>query len=210
MSFVYMKILESRPERYDIGMGLLTLGSLTKIKQQIAAQSNSGDQVLDLGCGTGTLAQMCIERGAEVTGVDANSGMLAVAKRNSPSGNYLNISLSNLDEHLEDESFDIVLSTLAFSELTRVERVHVMKQIKRILKNDGKVLIGDEIIPERFLPKCFYYSFRLPMRLLTWIMTQTTTNAIPSFDEEVREAGLKIVSSKSFMLGMFILLEIKK
>jgi len=205
-----MKILESRPERYDIGMGLLTLGSLTKIKQQIAAQSNSGDQVLDLGCGTGTLAQMCIERGAEVTGVDANSGMLAVAKRNSPSGNYLNISLSNLDEHLEDESFDIVLSTLAFSELTRVERVHVMKQIKRILKNDGKVLIGDEIIPERFLPKCFYYSYRLPMRLLTWIMTQTTTNAIPSFDEEVREAGLKIVSSKSFMLGMFILLEIKK
>ena len=48
------------------------------------------------------------------------------------------------------------------------------------------------------------------MRLLTWIMTQTTTNAISSFDDDVREAGMKIVSSKSFMLGMFILLEIKK
>lgn len=210
MSFVYMKILESRPERYDIGMGLLTLGSLTKIKQQIAAQTKSGDQVLDLGCGTGTLAQMCIERGAKVTGVDANSGMLAVAKRNSPTANYLNIPLSNLDEHLEDESFDIVLSTLAFSELTRAERIHLMKQIKRILKNDGKVLIGDEIIPENLLAKCFYYAFRLPMRLLTWIITQTTTNAIPSFDKEVREAGMKIANSKSYMLGMFILLEIKK
>lgn len=210
MSFVYMKILESRPERYDIGMGLLTLGSLTKIKQQIATQTKSGDEVLDLGCGTGTLAQMCIERGAQVTGVDANSGMLEVAKRNSPSAKYLNISLSNLDEHLEDESFDIVLSTLAFSELTRAERVHLMKQIKRILKTRGKVLIGDEIIPENFLAKCFYYAFRLPMRLLTWIMTQTTTNAIPSFDEEVREAGMKIINSKSYMLGMFILLEIKK
>ena len=210
MSFVYMKILESRPDRYDVGMGQLTLGPLTKIKQQIADHTHPENQVLDLGCGTGTLAKMCIERGAHVTGVDANSGMLAVAKRNSPTANYLNISLSNLDEHLEDESFDIILSTLAFSELTRAERVHVMKQIKRILKNDGKVLIGDEIIPENFLAKCFYYAFRLPMRLLTWIMTQTTTNAIPNFDEEVREAGMKIINSKSYMLGMFILLEIKK
>ena len=210
MSFVYMKILESRPERYDIGMGLLTLGTLTKIKQQIAEHAHPGDQVLDLGCGTGTLAQMCIERGAIVTGVDANSGMLAVARRNSPSANYLNISLSNLDEHLKDESFDIILSTLAFSELTRAERIHVLKQIKRILKNEGKVLIGDEIIPENFFAKCFYYAFRLPMRLLTWIMTQTTTNAIPSFEDEVREAGMQIVNRKPFMLGMFILLEIKK
>ncbi len=210
MSFVYMKILESRPERYDIGMGLLTLGTLTKIKQQIAEHTHPGDHVLDLGCGTGTLAQMCIERGAIVTGVDTNSGMLAVAKRNSPSANYLNISLSNLDEHLRDESFDIILSTLAFSELTRAERIHVLKQIKRILKNEGKVLIGDEIIPENFFAKCFYYAFRLPMRLLTWIMTQTTTNAISSFDDEVLEAGMQMVNRKPFMLGMFILLEIKK
>ena len=205
-----MKILESRPERYDIGMGLLTLGSLSKIKQQIANHAQPGNQVLDLGCGTGTLAKMCIDRGALVTGVDSNSGMLAVAKRNSPTANYLNISLSNLDEHLEDESFDIILSTLAFSELTRAERIHVMKQIKRVLKNGGKVLIGDEIIPDNFPAKCFYYAFRLPMRLLTWIMTQTTTNAIPSFEEEVREAGMKIVNSKSYMWGMFLLLEIEK
>ncbi|MCH8039989.1 MAG: class I SAM-dependent methyltransferase [Nitrospinae bacterium] len=210
MSFVYMKILESRPERYDLGMSLLTLGTLTKIKRQIAEHVHSGNQVLDLGCGTGTLAQMCIERGAVVTGVDANSGMLAVAKRNSPSANYLNISLGNLDEHLGDESFDIILSTLAFSELTRAERIHVLKQIKRILKNGGKVLIGDEIIPENILAKWLYYAFRLPMRFLTWVITQTTTNAISNFDDDVREAGMEIVHRKPFMLGMFILLEIKK
>jgi ubiquinone/menaquinone biosynthesis C-methylase UbiE len=210
MSFAYMKILESRPERYDIGMGLLTLGSLTKIKQEIADHVAPGNRVLDLGCGTGTLAKMCADRGAEVTGVDDNSGMLAVAKRNSPSTNFLNISLSNLDEHLEDESFDIILSTLAFSELTRAERIHVLKQIKRILSIDGKVLIGDEIIPKNFFAKCFYHAFRLPMRLLTWILTQTTTNAIPSFDDEVREASMEIVNRKPFMLGMFLLLEIKK
>jgi len=205
-----MKILESRPERYDIGMGLLTLGSLTKIKRQIAGHTNPGNRVLDLGCGTGTLAQMCIERGAQVTGVDANSGMLEVAKRNSPSAKFLNISLSNLNENLEDESFDIILSTLAFSELTRAERLHVLKQIKRVLKKGGKVFIGDEIIPENFFAKCFYYAFRLPMRLLTWIVTQNTTSAISNFDDDVRQAGMEIVNRKPFMWGMFILLEIKK
>jgi len=210
MSFVYMKILESRPERYDAGMSLLTLGALTKIKRQIAAQTHPGNRVLDLGCGTGTLAQMCIERGALVTGVDSNSGMLAVAKRNSPSATYLNISLSNLDDHFEDESFDIILSALVFSELTRAERLHVLKQIKRILKKGGKVLIGDEIIPENFLAKCLYYGFRLPMRLLTWIVTQNTTHAIENFDDEVLQAGMEIINRKPFMLGMFILLEIKK
>ncbi len=210
MSFVYMKILESRPERYDAGMSLLTLGALTKIKRQIAAHTHPGNRVLDLGCGTGTLAQMCVERGAQVTGVDANSGMLAVAKRNSPSTKYLNISLSNLDDHLADESFDIILSTLAFSELTRAERLYLLKQIKRILKKDGKVLIGDEIIPENLLAKYLYYAFRLPLRLLTWIVTQNTTQAITNFDDEVRQVGMEIVSRKPFMLGMFILLEIKK
>jgi demethylmenaquinone methyltransferase/2-methoxy-6-polyprenyl-1,4-benzoquinol methylase len=205
-----MKILESRPERYDVGMNLLTLGTLTKIKRQIAEHIHPGNHVLDLGCGTGTLAQMCIERGAVVMGVDANSGMLAVAKRNSPSANFLNISLGNLDEHLGDESFDIILSTLAFSELTRAERIHALKQIKRILRNGGTVLIGDEIIPEKILAKWLYYAFRIPMRLLTWVATQTTTNAISNFDDDVREAGMKIVNSKSFMWGTFILLEIKK
>ncbi|GJL80034.1 MAG: hypothetical protein NPINA01_30230 [Nitrospinaceae bacterium] len=210
MSFIYMKILESRPERYDLGMGLLTLGSLTKIKRQIADHTLPENRVLDLGCGTGTLAQMCIERGAWVTGVDANSGMLEVAKRNSPSANFLNISLSNLDDHLEDESFDIILSTLAFSELTRAERLHVLKQIKRILKSGGKVIIGDEIIPENLLARCFYYAFRLPMQLITWIMTQNTTNAISNFEDDVRQSGMEIVNRKPFMMGMFILLEIKK
>ena len=210
MSFVYMKILESRPERYDVGMSLLTLGTLTKIKRQIAEHTHSGNHVLDLGCGTGTLAQMCIERGAVVTGVDANSGMLAVAKKNSPSANFLNISLGNLDEHLGDESFDLILSTLAFSELTRAERIHALKQIKRILRNGGTVLIGDEIIPEKILAKWLYYAFRIPMRLLTWVVTQTTTNAISNFDDDVREAGMKIVNSQSFMFGTFILVEIKK
>jgi ubiquinone/menaquinone biosynthesis C-methylase UbiE len=56
MSYVFMKVLESAPERYDRGMRLLTLGRLERVHRDIAAWVSAGDRVLDLGCGTGALA----------------------------------------------------------------------------------------------------------------------------------------------------------
>jgi len=40
-----------------------------------------GTKVLDVACGTGCFARAALSRGAEVTGLDRNSGMLAVARR---------------------------------------------------------------------------------------------------------------------------------
>jgi len=64
-AYVFMKLLESSPSRYDAGMEILTLGEDKAIKGMIAAEMISpGDRVLDLGCGTGTLAILCAKRGA--------------------------------------------------------------------------------------------------------------------------------------------------
>ena len=64
MSYVYMKVLESAPECYDRGMRLLTLGRLGQVRQDIVDEVNPGDWVLDVGCGTGTLAAMMARKGA--------------------------------------------------------------------------------------------------------------------------------------------------
>lgn len=40
-----------------------------------------GDRVLDLGCGTGVLAEILAERGLRVTGVDLSEEMLVIARR---------------------------------------------------------------------------------------------------------------------------------
>jgi hypothetical protein len=42
MSFAYMKILESRPSRYDVAMNLLMLGRLNDIKEHIASFTQAG------------------------------------------------------------------------------------------------------------------------------------------------------------------------
>jgi len=91
MSTAFMKILESAPERYDAGINILTLGRLGCLKQDIVNEFIAkDDKVLELGCGTGSLAILCARKGAEVTGIDLSPKMLAIAHRKiNKAGYYL-------------------------------------------------------------------------------------------------------------------------
>ena len=44
------------------------------------AQPRAGEVVLDVACGTGIVARTAAKTGAQVTGLDLNAGMLAVAR----------------------------------------------------------------------------------------------------------------------------------
>jgi len=86
-NYVYMKILESQPDRYDRGIWWLSFGQSETVKRRIVGeQVTPGSRVLDMGCGTGTLAVLAAEKGAQVTGFDVSPGMLAVARRKVVAG----------------------------------------------------------------------------------------------------------------------------
>lgn len=210
MSFVYMKILESRPHRYDVGMGLSTLGGLSRTKRYIASHISSGDKVLDLGCGTGTLVEMCVERGGIVSGLDANKGMLAIAKERAPLANLIKGNIIDIDEIYESESFDVIVSTLVFSELNKEEREHVLTQANRLLKKNGRLYIADEVVPNNTIVRLLHRLLRAPLALLTWVMTQNTTKAILRFDAEISHAGFSVNKQVHFMCGLLTLMEAEK
>ena len=68
-SYIYMKILESSPARYDAGISWLSFGAADKIRAEIVERAvKPGDHVLDIGTGTGTMALLSAERGAKVIG----------------------------------------------------------------------------------------------------------------------------------------------
>ena len=60
--YVLMRILESSPSRYDMGIRILTFGRLDKAYDRLIAYVKEGQRVLDLGCGTGMLTLRAARR----------------------------------------------------------------------------------------------------------------------------------------------------
>ncbi len=159
--YVLMKILESAPSRYDRGIRLLTFGTVDKSYDRLTSNIQPGQQVLDLGCGTGALAIRAAQKGAKVKGIDINAQMVEIAQRQieqaglSDSVQFQGMGIVELDGE-PSENYDVVMSGLCFSELSENELNYGLNQVFRILKPGGMLLIADEVRPRNLLKKIFY------------------------------------------------------
>jgi len=76
-----MKILETQPRRYDLGISMLSLGASERMKNRLVSENvHAGDRVVEIGCGTGTMAILAAAQGARVLGFDISSPMLKIAQ----------------------------------------------------------------------------------------------------------------------------------
>jgi 2-polyprenyl-3-methyl-5-hydroxy-6-metoxy-1,4-benzoquinol methylase len=214
MATVFMKWLETSPKDYDRGIQLLTFGRIQHIREKIANDYvHEGVRVLEIGCGTGVLAQMMTQRGAVVTGIDASPRMLAEAEIKVRDANLENrISLKYMDATLVGErfpaaSFDLIVSTLVFSELHFDEQRFVLDACQKLLTPNGRLVIADEVIPSRLVTRLLFYLVRLPLVLITWLITRTTTHALRSLDALLTQTGFFIRSSTSYLNGGLVLYE---
>jgi ubiquinone/menaquinone biosynthesis C-methylase UbiE len=198
MATVFMKWLETKPGDYDRGIQLLTLGRLQPLKERIAADyvgQRPGAEVLEIGCGTGTLALMMAARGAHVTAVDASPLMLAEARRKAEEAGleddvmFKQLDVTELANHFEPGSFDAIVSTLAFSEFLPEVRRYALQEAAALLKPGGWLLVGDEVLPDGLRARLVYWLVRLPLVIITWLLTRTTTTPLDRFPQTLAEAG---------------------
>ena len=103
-----------------------------------AAAIKQGDRVLDVTCGTGVVARECARRGAAVTGLDLNEGMLTVARRISPDIDWHEGDASDLP--FEDGSFDAV--TCQFGLMFFPEREKSLREQWRVLVSGGRLVVS--------------------------------------------------------------------
>ena len=210
-----MKVLESAPDRYDMGIRILTLGRLDKAYDRLTSYIKSGQKVLDIGCGTGALTLRAALKGANVKGIDLNLQMLEIAQKRANKTNvkknveFCEMGVAELDSE-KTENYDVVMSGLCFSELTEDELIYTMKEVKRILKPKGILLVADEVIPNRLSKKMFNWLIRFPLVIITFILTQTTTKAVDNLPEMTEKAGFLIESVRLNKMGNFIELIGKK
>jgi ubiquinone/menaquinone biosynthesis C-methylase UbiE len=214
-TYILMKVLESAPDRYDLGIRILTLGGLDKAYDRLTSHVNGRQRVLDIGCGTGALTLRAAQKGAEVKGIDVSSQMLEIAnKRVTEAKLEQNVKLCEIgvpelaDE--EAESYDVVMSGLCFSELTEDELIYSLKEIRRMLKPGGILLIADEVMPRSLPKRIFHRLIRFPLVIITYLLTQTTTHSVKNLQANIKEAGLLIESVRLSRLQNFIELVAKK
>jgi SAM-dependent methyltransferase len=97
-----------------------------------------GDDVLDVGCGTGVLARAAVTRvgaAGRVTGVDVNPGMLAVAAREEPRVEWLRAAAESLP--VGEDSADAVVSQFAAMFFT--DRAAAVCEMARAVRTGGRV-----------------------------------------------------------------------
>lgn len=95
-------------------------------------------QVLDIGCGSGLFLRMVNAKGATATGIDVSPELLGIALQRNPQTTLLNQDMENLP--FSDKSFDMVTGFNSFQYSEDI--IKVLKEIKRVLKDDGKLAIG--------------------------------------------------------------------
>ncbi len=99
-------------------------------------------------------------------------------------------------EEKRSESYDVVMSGLCFSELSQAEFNFTLKQIKRILKPGGLLLVADEVRPRQIWRKIILVSLRQLFKLIVYLTTGTTTRAINNLPAKIKDAGFEIISLK--------------
>lgn len=214
-TYILMKILESAPGRYDRGIRILTLGQVDRAYDRLVSHIRQGQTVLDVGCGTGALALRAASRGAGVKGIDINAQMLEIAAERARQMNqaesieFCEMGVAEL-ECEEPHSYDVVMSGLCFSELTPDEVAFALRQAMRMLKPGGWLLLADEARPASTWKGILSGLLRIPLVVITYLLTQTSTKAIKNLPAQVAKAGFEIVSARSSLLDTFIELAARK
>jgi len=128
-----------------------------------------GHRLLDIGCGTGTLAVLIKREHPDVTiiGIDPDPKALARARRKA---DRAGVSIQ-LDQGFGDElpypdaSFDRVISSFMFHHLPAEEKVKTLRAIRRVLKPGGRLHMVDfertESGAHGFLARLFHPSERM-------------------------------------------------
>lgn len=144
------------PRRYDVLVSALLAGRGRRVRTTIAQTIGlaPGQNVLDVGCGTGTLALHLAGRvgpGGSVAGVDASPEMINAARakavRKKVDARFMVAAAQALP--FEDETLDAVTTSLTIHHLPEADRLLAVREMLRVLRPGGQLLIAEFQAPAR-------------------------------------------------------------
>lgn len=139
---------------YDSYMEQMTSGQECILREKTISMAgvNTGDCILDIGCGTGTLA-LAIKRrtgpSGKVFGIDIISGMIEISKRKAEKeGEDVSFGLGSINNiPFPNEMFDVIFCSFMIFHMSEGVRLKGIAEIRRVLKPQGRVLVVDLASP---------------------------------------------------------------
>nr|MDQ3341906.1 class I SAM-dependent methyltransferase [Myxococcota bacterium] len=140
---------EHSAEVYELGVELLFRGTADVMRRQIIPpitrflRTEKATRLLDIGCGTGrTLHQLArAHPSLGLWGVDLSPAYVKVARERARDAT---IAVENAEAlPFADGAFDIVTSVYLFHELPRNARRNVVREMHRVLRPGGLLVIED-------------------------------------------------------------------
>ena len=135
---------------YDAASWLMSFGRAPAIRKMTVemAAAAPGEAVLDVGCGTGTLAialKAEVGPSGEVTGIDASPEMIEQARRKAAKqGEGVEFLTATIEElPFPDARFDLVVSSFMLHHLPDDVKRKGLAEVRRVLKPGGRFLAVD-------------------------------------------------------------------
>jgi len=178
---------------YDPLVALTTRERAFKARVLERAAIESDESVLDLACGTGTLAlaAYALAPGATVSGIDGDAAILERARAKALRAGApieFDKGLSTALPYAAD-SFDVVVSTLFFHHLDDDAKRRSAEEARRVLRPGGRLIVGDWGRPQDPAMRLAI----LPVQLLDGFET-TSGNVAGRIPAVLKKAGFAEVS----------------
>jgi ubiquinone/menaquinone biosynthesis C-methylase UbiE len=147
---------EFSAEVYELGVELLFRGTADVMRRQIIppitrfVAGRTGLRLLDVACGTGrTLHQIARTHGKlRLHGADLSPAYIRRARKQLADVDEVTLAVENAEAlPWADATFDVATSVYLFHELPRRARRNVVRELMRVVKPGGLVVIEDSAQP---------------------------------------------------------------
>jgi len=152
--------MERMVDSYDSYMRTMTLGNERRLRDLEAglAQLKPGDQVLEVGCGTGTLtlaAQRQVGPTGQTYGIDVIPKMIELSRRKAEqAGAEVSFQVGGIDNiPFPAAKFDAVLCSFMIFHMSEGVRRKGLQEIRRVLKPGGRLVVVDLALPTSPVPR---------------------------------------------------------